>query len=962
MNLRAARQTLVLLLLVCLRVPAPLLRPAVSPAAHREVIRLKATASLWLADTTPQERNSSAGQFAIFKLKSIQEMAAIRFDAQPVKGKEVISARLFLHKAGGNMLRYLRVSTVSQDWEAGASGRPYGPADGATYLWADANHRRAWSYPGSEFADVVMGMGHSITTYAEYRQEAGDWISVELTPELVYALAAGNTDGLAVMDGGNLAYFNNYIDSAHAGNNAPYIEVEAGSALDTTPAQPKVTAEPAPANAHMGSGAIKIAVEPAPDAFCWQLKIDGQPVPRWQVPYPPAVARTGREQDQIQSGRTPHRGPVVFYLDTLEPAQSHNLEVVAVARGGAMSSPARLTLPASPALPDSLQIGPLVQPRGSAAPVRGGTRFAVWPAPGLIKINPERGGSMFRDMAGDGRGTSPNAVWDGQAIQLFGGRGEYVSYQLVIDRVDATRPLTNVTVAIGDLKGPAGAIGGGDLELFKNWYARNSAGQWQPAYCVPWAGGRSFDIPDRQRGMANQGSQSMYIDVYIPKRAGPGTYTGAVTVDAGGDKAVLPIELRVYDFALPDTLSFYAELNAYSVPANLLDYHRLAHQQRLVFNPWVVRPALQGAGKDVQVRWDLYDASVGPLLSGEAFEGNRRAGVPTPLMYLPFEDSWPTPLGRQNYDYKGHWPGKGESPQSLVEHYLTAPYIGDGLSQDYKDAFLAVQKQFVEHFKDKGWNQTEMQCFYGGKNTPPPRLRFATCGGPPTSPTTGMTGSRCSSSAVCGRKAARSGRRSRVRSIRADLSARCGRTTCSIRSSTPSTGAGSRIARLVSPCGVAVGEHGPRGAGSTAASTPTPRAIRRRSRPSCRCGRTARMASCRGRPWGTTPRWTRMTTSRGNTLMVPGTRFGVPVVGDMRLKALRDGEQIIEYLVILADRYQLQREQVGAMLAKALPLSAGRVAGAAHDDADAARFGNLQDWQIAGLRRALAELITSARR
>ena len=216
-----------------------------------------ATASIWLADTTPQERNSSAAQFWVFKLKSIQEMAAIRFDNRPLRGREVRSARLFLHKAAAGMLRYLRVSTVNQDWVDGRGQQPYGPADGATYAWADATHQRPWSYPGSEFADVVMGMGHSITTYAEQRQEPGDWISVELTPELVYALGTGSTDGLAVMDGGNPAYFNNFIHSAQARAHAPYIEVVTGDPLVAAPAAPQVTAEAAPSHAHLATGAIE---------------------------------------------------------------------------------------------------------------------------------------------------------------------------------------------------------------------------------------------------------------------------------------------------------------------------------------------------------------------------------------------------------------------------------------------------------------------------------------------------------------------------------------------------------------------------------------------------------------------------------------------------------------------------------------------------------------------------------
>jgi hypothetical protein len=112
----------------------------------------------------------------------------------------------------------------------------------------------------------------------------------------------------------------------------------------------------------------------------------------------------------------------------------------------------------------------------------------------------------------------------------------------------------------------------------------------------------------------------------------------------------------------------------------------------------------------------------------------------------------------------------------------------------------------------------------------------------------------------------------------------------------------------------------------------------------------------------------------GNSLLVPGARFGLPVVGDLRLKALRDGEQLIEYLVILSDRYRLQREQVRTMLERVLPLSAATAADSVLplardqnqvsrlDDAEAGRFSTLKAWQLAALRRALAELISDAPR
>ena len=100
----------------------------------------------------------------------------------------------------------------------------------------------------------------------------------------------------------------------------------------------------------------------------------------------------------------------------------------------------------------------------------------------------------------------------------------------------------------------------------------------------------------------------------------------------------------------------------------------------------------------------------------------------------------------------------------------------------------------------------------------------------------------------------------------------------------------------------------------------------------------------------------------GNTLLVPGTRFGLPVVGDMRLKALRDGEQIVEYLVILSDRYHLQRDQVaGAARQTAASLRGPRVQAHQQMTLRPRDSSALEDWQIAGLRRTLAELITRAR-
>ena len=81
----------------------------------------------------------------------------------------------------------------------------------------------------------------------------------------------------------------------------------------------------------------------------------------------------------------------------------------------------------------------------------------------------------------------------------------------------------------------------------------------------------------------------------------------------------------------------------------------------------------------------------------------------------------------------------------------------------------------------------------------------------------------------------------------------------------------------------------------------------------------------------------------------------------MRLKAFRDGQQLIEYLVELGKRRHLTREQLKAMVYGAVSIKAGRVAGAGADNADALQFSTLQAWQLAEIRRALATLITMER-
>ena len=908
------------------------------PAPKGETVRLKATADVWLSDAIESERNSSAGKASRFKIKTIQEMAAIRFDATPAAGREVLKAALHLRRAGKDQLRYIRVSTVNQDWEEGTGTGAYGPGNGATYMFADHATKRPWAWPGSQFCDVIMTSGNSLATWAERKELADGWVSVELTPELIYALVAKDTDGLAVMDGGNLAYFNNFMHSSESRGSEPYIEATLGEPLAAAPEKPEVKAEPAPERSHLNSGAIKITIEEAENVFCWRLKLDGKPVERWRVKHPAS------------------EGETVMYLEDLPASQGLALEVIAVSPGGKASAPAAVTVTTSPALSQELDLGKFVPPpSGSSAPMQAG-KLKVWAFPGNVKVSPERPNALFNDMGAAGDPRESNAVWNGKQIRVFGAKGEYVSYQICVEKLGADA-LKGIRLLPGELKGPDGAsIGGSEIELYKNWYARNQKGRWQPAFCVPLKAGAASEIPDPKRNLAGQQNQSFYVDVYVPKDATPGDYAGQLTVEADGARPIsLPVQLKVFDFVLPDRLSFWAELNAYRVPPDSHDYYRLAHQHRLVANFWRYRPRLEGSGKGIKVLWDDYDRAAGPLLSGEAFVQNRRAGIPVPCMYLPFEDSWPTALTKETYNYQGHWPGRGDDKKHINEHYLKAPYIGDGLSQSYKDAFLSVERQFIEHFKQKGWDQTEMQCFYGGKNT------HRTQWGVNMWWTTDEPyhwDDWLALQFFCRLWAKGRGDAPWDRWVaRADISRPNWQGRVLEGGVDTVYFGGFSHARSYQRCrlmkqdtGLKIMTYGSANADSTSNTSSVSLLLNMWSN-----GSNGHL------PWQTLgadgaldngdPR------GGGNALMVPGKRFGLKVVGDMRLKALRDGEQIIEYLRILMERHKLQREQVKALVYKAVHIEAGRQAGASLDNADALRFGSLKAWQIAELRRRVAALI-----
>jgi hypothetical protein len=174
-----------------------------------------------------------------------------------------------------------------------------------------------------------------------------------------------------------------------------------------------------------------------------------------------------------------------------------------------------------------------------------------------------------------------NRVWENNTVNIFGGRNEFVAFQLIIQGDD--RGASEVNVAISDLvngnsKIPGSETGpsdpfdyrGRNTELFTEhylhmvkrspplWFFSDSARPsayytgWVPDCLIPFQaaagkGGAPFPVGAGK-------NQAVWADILIPKDADSGTYTGNITVTVSGKQfEKIPLNLKVYDFTISDS-------------------------------------------------------------------------------------------------------------------------------------------------------------------------------------------------------------------------------------------------------------------------------------------------------------------------------------------------------------------------------------------------------------------------
>ena len=659
----------------------------------------------------PAETDFSMGKTKHIKLKTIQEGGIFDFDASALKGKKIEKATLYLHEEAPTKLRWMGASTVASDWVEGNEAGDYKlDAAGCGATFNEASYSKLpWAYPGSSLADVTMTGGNTLDWHGEVKRMPGGWLALEIDPKLVSSLMLRDCYGLFVQDDGLGVGQNSFVQSRESGpQTAPYISVVLGASDNEPPGNiADLNIMPAIEQASLTGGAVTISFTVPKDAFCYFITVNGKALERRRTPRP---GQSGVVQ--------------TISIDEIAPGPA-NVAITVCDEAGNGAGPFAVTGQTSPALAATEALPEINKAalfdgkpaQAGVPPVRGG-QLRVWALGEVDETSPADGKLLHA--ADQVSYMKQNHVWDGSSgrIRVAGIRNETVAFQLVVEAV--TGRADGVQVMITDLAGQDGSIPATSVSIDREWYIK-TAQDWQPEVAVPLTPGEAFNIPAPDNKVDGQRVQALYFNILIPKTAAPGLYKGEVRVAARGvDGFALPLEVKVYGATMPDELCFLPELNAYGEPGGAgSEYwyacHRLAHKHRSVLNVVAYGqsgnvheyiPSVAGSGAGMKVAdWSKFDNIMGPLLDGSAFDDK----TPLPVLYLPFHENWPVSVDTLNYSGRKH--GKGVRD----EFFQTAPALDKLFPADYKAAFSAVAGDFARHLAEKGWTKTEYQCYLNNK-------------------------------------------------------------------------------------------------------------------------------------------------------------------------------------------------------------------------------------------------------
>jgi hypothetical protein len=289
------------------------------------------------------------------------------------------------------------------------------------------------------------------------------------------------------------------------------------------------------------------------------------------------------------------------------------------------------------------------------------------------KIIEERFTAVNTGLQQKGNLAKKNWIYDGNKVSLKSARGEYVSFQLVITNNYPDSILQGIKVQMPSFHNANAAITV-PPELFLEWavnvktpstgYPKASMGAgWYPDALIPFkyiqddslkAKGRliyPLYLPDFNNRIDSQKSLIIWVDQYIPFEAGvakPGGYSSIISVAIAGQTQQIPIELSVWNFAIPNENKLKASLQHEGFLSSMskqreLEVYQLFKRNRIALMDPTYKPDLHTSGQTIKINWASFDTRLKKYFTGEAFTGKYGYeygpgyGEPIETFVLPFD-------------------------------------------------------------------------------------------------------------------------------------------------------------------------------------------------------------------------------------------------------------------------------------------------------------------------------------
>jgi hypothetical protein len=670
-----------------------------------EAVRVEITRDTRIS-SYPGEEELNFGQASQVKFKSNQEFSLFDFDPKPFQGKIVVGATLHLRAAGDERLYRTTVSSIASPWTEGTGGGS-GPEPGASSFHWRSHPNVPWGGDG-DLTAVVFGANGSTWGMTEASPPDKDgWQVIPIDTAVIAARIAGLSEGLLVFDDvgsewtkeGNdwktRPFPNRMFFSREAGKaKAPFLTLYVKGVDHDPPEEPSVTLD-----MRTIDGLPVLVCSPSSKAE------EGAPLAGYRL-------RVGEKERWFSAKGTSFGGrpqsstsdPIRLAIPSdLIPTRGKSFSASLEAIDGAgNSSPAatiEIPLPAHPA-PPRLE---LAEPPAANAAATGPrlARAEISVVDVLDKMHPIHGALEPRQPASY---WTLNHLWDAskKQISLRGGRNEFVHFQVLL-RVDETRSLNPTKVEFqwndDEARINVAARTNPPMEFFRLRHVETQKFGAMPDPLIPLTD--KFSIPAADEKIAGQRVAAIVGEVFIPHDAPVGVRRGLLRLISGQERLDLKVELEVWNFTLPDYLSFLPEMNCYDLPQNERDYYRLAHRHRTFVNrvPYSqngeVAAGCAPHSNGVKLDFADWDRRFGPLLDGRAFKDLPRGNVPVDGFYLPLHENWPSKI---NDSYNGSY------------------WADEGFTAKYRERFVDVSRQFTAHLATQKWNDTLFHVFLNNKN------------------------------------------------------------------------------------------------------------------------------------------------------------------------------------------------------------------------------------------------------